>query len=271
MTTKHNKKRNTAFIFEALSMEMTKAIISKDEQKRNTIASIVKANFAKGTELRKELDIYRQLNESSEMDKEMATRILQEAKTQHQSIDKDKLFAEQTALINAINKSLSKNVFSNFVGNYKHLATISQIFNSDAKIKERILMENTIVSAMTKEEEPENMKSVDNVVYKTFAKSFNEQYSEILPESQKALLGKYITSFSDNGLDFKLYLNEEVGRLKEKVKESLETEEIKSDKEMTESTNRVYELLEDIAKRPIDDEVVEKVLNVQSFVQEVES
>lgn len=271
MTTKHNKKRNTAFIFEALSMEMTKAIISKDEEKRNTIASIVKTSFAKGTELRKELDIYRQLSESSEVDQALATRILQEAKSQHQKIDKDKLFAEQTALINKINKTISKSVFSNFVGNYKHLATISQIFNSDAKIKERILMENTVVTAMTIDSEQENMKPVDNVVYKTFAKAFNEQYSDILPEEQKALLGKYITSFSDNGIDFKVYLNEEIGRLKEKVQESLEAEEIKADAEMSDSTRKVYSLLEEIASKPIDDEVVEKVLNVQSFVREVES
>jgi hypothetical protein len=271
MKAKHNKKRNTAFIFEALSREMTKAIISKDEARRGTIASLVKQNFAKGTEMRKELDLYRELNESSEESKEVATRIVQEAKSQHHKIDKDKLFAEQTALINSINKELSRAVFSNFIGNYKHLATISQIFNSDANIKERILMENTVIAAMTKEQSPENMKSVDGVVYKSFAKSFNEQYSEILPEEQKRLLGKYISSFSNNGLEFKVFMNEEIGRLKEKVKESLILEEIKSDKEMRESTEKVYDLLESLAKKPIDDEAVEKVLNVQGFVREVES
>ena len=271
MKAKHNKKRNTAFIFEALSREMTKAIISKDDARRGTIASLVKKNFAKGTEMRKELDLYRELNESSEESKEVATRIVQEAKSQHQKIDKDKLFAEQTALINSINKQLSKAVFSNFIGNYKHLATISKIFNSDANIKERILMENTVVAAMTKETEPENMKSVDGVVYRTFAKSFNEQYSEILPEEQKALLGKYISSFSDNGLEFKVFMNEEIGRLKNKVKESLQAEEIKTDKTMSESASKVYELLQDIAKKPIDDQIVEQVLNVQNFVKEVES
>ena len=271
MKAKHNKKRNTAFIFEALSREMTKAVITKDDSKRQTIASIVKNKFAKGTELRKELDLYRALNESSTEDKEIAHRIVQEAKVQHQGIDKEKLFAEQTNLINTINKKLSKAVFSNFVGNYKHLATISQIFNSDAKIKERILMENTIVATMTKEVEPENMKSVDNVVYKSFVKNFNEQYSEVLPEEQKELLGRYISSFSDNGVEFKMYMNEEVGRLKEKVKESLETEEISSDKEMSESTKKVFTLLEECSARPIDEELVEQVLNIQNFVKEVES
>jgi hypothetical protein len=271
MKAKHNKKRNTAFIFEALSREMTKAIITKDTSKRATIAALVKSSFAKGTELRKELDIYRELNESSTEDKETAMRIVQEAKAQHKAIDKDKLFAEQTALINTINKKLSKSVFSNFIGNYKHLATISQIFNTDANIKERILMENTVVATMTKEVETENMKSVDGVVYRSFVKSFNEQYSEILPEEQKTLLGKYISSFSDNGVEFKMYMNEEVGRLKEKVKESLDTEEIKADGEMTESTKRVYEMLEGFSDKPIDERLVEQVLNIQNFVKEVES
>ncbi len=34
MRLKHNKKRNTAFIFEALSQEMTKAIVEKDDKKK---------------------------------------------------------------------------------------------------------------------------------------------------------------------------------------------------------------------------------------------
>ena len=249
MKAKHNKKRNTAFIYEVLVREIIKQTINKD----------------------KELDIYKELNESSEANKDLAVRIVQEAKNQHGKINKEKLFTEQSALINAINKKLSKAVFSNFVGNYKHLATISQIFNNDANIKERVLMENTVVAAMTKETEPEDMKSVDGIVYKSFAKSFNEQYSSILPEEQKVLLGKYISSFSDNGLEFKVFMNEEVGRLKSRVKESMSSEEIKSDKEMTQSTKKVYELLQSFSTRPIDDDVVEQVLNVQNFVKEVES
>jgi len=268
---KHNKKRNTAFIFEALSHEMTKAIVSKDVEKKTTVVSIVKEHFRKGTQLRKELDLFQSLSVSSEAEKDMASRLVQEARTQHSSINKDKLFQEQTALINSINKRLSKNVFSNFVGNYKHLATISKMFSDDVSVKERMLLEDTVASAISKETEIDTMKSVDEVVYKTFVQKFNEEYSSILPEEQKELLKRYVSSISDNGVEFKMYLNEEVGRLKEKVQESLKSEEISSDKEMTESTTKVIGVLNEMAKKPIDEDLIRQVMNVQSFVTEVES
>ena len=271
MKAKHNKKRNTAFIFEALSREMTKTIVSKDEQRRKAIASIIKEHFKKGTQLRKELDLYRALDEHSESDEKIASKLVQEAREEYDTIDKKELFNEQTALINSINKQLSKSVFSNFVSNYKHLATISQVFNRDASVKERVLLEGTLVDSMTKPREEIEMKSVDNVVYKTFVNSFNEEYSEHLPEEQKDLLSRYIASFNDNGLELKNYLNEEVGRLKEKVDCALLTEEIATDEEMTKATKEVISLLESFAQKPIDEDIIRKVLNVQNFVREVES
>ena len=106
MKAKHNKKRNTAFIFEALSQEMTKAIVSKDEDKKATVVSIVRNSFGKGTELRKELELYQSLSEKSEVDKDMASRLVQEAKRIHSTINTEKLFLEQSALIKSINKEL---------------------------------------------------------------------------------------------------------------------------------------------------------------------
>jgi uncharacterized membrane-anchored protein YhcB (DUF1043 family) len=271
MKAKHNKKRNTAFIFEALSREMTKTIVSQDTERRNLIASIVKEHFKKGTQLRKELDLYKMLNESSETDAVLAEKILQEAKKEYDSIDKKDLFNEQTALINSINKKLSKSVFSNFVNSYKHLATISQVFNRDANVRDRVLLERTLVETMTANREETEMKPVDNVVYKTFVKSFNEEYSSHLPDEQKSLLGKYVSSFTDNGVELKTYLNEEIGRLKEAVTASFNLEEISSDEEMTESANKVFELLEGLSEKPVDESVVRDVLNVQSYIKEVES
>ena len=38
---KHNKKGNTAFLYEALVRELTKASIKKDENKKNVILSML--------------------------------------------------------------------------------------------------------------------------------------------------------------------------------------------------------------------------------------
>ena len=117
--TRHNKKRNTAFIYEALVRELTKCVVNKDEKRRGIVVSLVKEHFAKGTALRKELDLYKAIYETEGMEQHMCEKLIYEVKRSHSSLDKEEIFEEQTALINKINKTLSKNVFANFVPNYK--------------------------------------------------------------------------------------------------------------------------------------------------------
>ena len=41
MRLKHNKKRNTAFVYEALVRELTKAVIKKDNNKKKKVVAII--------------------------------------------------------------------------------------------------------------------------------------------------------------------------------------------------------------------------------------
>ena len=61
---KHNKKRNTAFIYEALVKEFTKSVIGKDAQRKATIVAIVKEHFVKASPLAEELTLYNVLLET---------------------------------------------------------------------------------------------------------------------------------------------------------------------------------------------------------------
>ena len=45
MKMKHNKKRNTAFIFEVLIRELTKSIVEKNDKQKKIIISLIKENF----------------------------------------------------------------------------------------------------------------------------------------------------------------------------------------------------------------------------------
>jgi hypothetical protein len=47
MRFKHNKKRNTAFLYESLLKEMSKSIVKKDENRKKRILSILKEFFSK--------------------------------------------------------------------------------------------------------------------------------------------------------------------------------------------------------------------------------
>jgi len=57
MKFRHNKKRNTAFLYEALVKELTKAIVNKDIKKKNALVSMLKENFSTGKVLQKELEL----------------------------------------------------------------------------------------------------------------------------------------------------------------------------------------------------------------------
>ena len=103
---KHNKKRNTAFVFETLVKEITAAIIKNDEERKNKAVKIVKKHFKPDSALRQHLDCYKSLYENQELPKEICEKILREANIASRMIDPQGLFKQQTELINDINKEL---------------------------------------------------------------------------------------------------------------------------------------------------------------------
>jgi hypothetical protein len=200
---KHNKKRNTAFLYESLIKELTRSII-------------------KGR-----------------------------------------------SLIKDMRESLSNAVFSNFISNYRDMASIGQFFNStDTTAKQRLLLESKVVNMVLKAKpESKEIKHVDNLTYKTFINKFNATYDNVLREEQKKLLTNYITSFSNNGLGLKSFMNEEIGRLKERLVESLEGPIDKPD--YKKHTKRVIEKLDSFSHKPIDEEMVKDLFFMQDLVYEV--
>ena len=160
---RHNKKRTTAFWFEVLVKELTKASIRKDEQKKQQVVSVLKKYFSKGTVLHSELDVYRSLTETTGVTKEVAEKILAEAKRVYAMIPQQDIFNNQSALISDISKSIGGGVYANFVPNYKDLATIAQIFNSAGPLASRVLMEQRQVEIMSTPEETEQELSLIHI------------------------------------------------------------------------------------------------------------
>jgi hypothetical protein len=126
---KHNKKRNTAFLYECLIKEITKAVVRKDETRKDTIIKIVKEHFTKGMPLWEDLQLYKQLQETKGLNNDFASRYILEVKKDWESLNRKDIFNQQTILIKKINESLGSDVFGNFVENYRNLATIGHFFN----------------------------------------------------------------------------------------------------------------------------------------------
>ena len=274
---KHNKKRNTAFLYEALLKEVTKAIISGDRKVKKTAISILKESFAPKTVLSEELELYKTLLETKEMNNLTAEKIVFQVRQARNNIKESDIVEAQNRLISRVNKELSSGVYSNFVPNYKNIATVSQLFSTDegnASIKSGVLLEQKIVTSMMEginTPEVPKMKPIDNLVFKSFVSKYNKEYSSGILKEQKELLNRYILSFSDNGVDISIYLNEELGRLHDALSDSLKTKEIKTDTTMLESTNKVISMIDGFREVPIDKNLVEDVLKIQNLVNEIQA
>jgi hypothetical protein len=270
MKTKYNKKRNTAFIFEVLIREGTSAILQGDHDRKNTVVKLIKKHFTPDSVLYKHLQCYQSLYETSGLDRKTCEKIMREAKLAHRVLDPHGLFVSQTDLIKDVNKELEPSVFNNFVPNYKSLANIHKMFSTSVSPKNSVILEELVLEHMSRVEEDEEQLEIDNVVVESFVDKFNTKYDNKLLAEQKQLLNLYISSFVDNSLELKMYLNEEIGRLKEKLRESKNHEDISSDESMVEKTGQVLELLEDYKNIEADQSMLLTILKVQQLVGEIE-
>jgi hypothetical protein len=269
---KHNKKRNTAFLFEALVKELTKAVVYGKKQEQRVISSIIKEHFNKSSILEKELKLYKQLCETKEFPREHAEKLVNRIKDEYEKLDEQEIFNEQSKLIAKINKTVGVQVYDNFVPNYKTLATVSQIFNRSVPQTQKIILEQEMVGALTSKliVEKKELEPIDKITFKVAIDKFNKHYNErILPE-QKELLSRFI-NFSDDDVELKIYLSEELSRIKDEIKKIKSNDIIKESYDLKDQVEELRIMVEEIKFDKVTADVVEKVLKIYEFLNEVNS
>tara|TARA_B100001094_G_C17969095_1_gene689364 strand:+ start:86 stop:901 length:816 start_codon:yes stop_codon:yes gene_type:complete len=270
MKLKHNKKRNTAFLYEVLVRHLTKSVLEKDTNKKAVVTGIIKEHFRKSTTLKRELEVYRAISDQKSLDYHLAEKLIFEAKRTYSKINKESIFKEQSDLIKKINTQLGKQAYSVFVPNYKNLASIYQILQDQLPLKSKMILEEGFVRklASNRPKIENEMRPVSSIVYKTFVRKFNDQYGDSLLQEQIYLLSKYITSFADGGADFKVYLNEEVGRLRTQVRLMSEREDIADDSLTHGKIQKILETMDTFNDKVVDKLMIEQVLKIQKLVKE---
>jgi hypothetical protein len=262
---KHNKKRNSAFLFESLVKELTKSIVYDDKERQKLLSSLIKQHFNKNNILYKELNLYKQLYETKEFPKEIAEKLVDTIKSEHEKLNETEIYNEQSKLIAKINKFVGSQVFSNFVPNYKNLATISQIFNKNVETKQKILLEQELINSITDKvlTETKEARPVENSVINRFVERFNEAYNESLLKEQKDLLSAYINA-SDESIDLKVFIHEELLRLSGELKTFEEND-------VSGNAKKVRESLESLKIESVSDELIKKIMYAQQFLHEVKN
>ena len=268
MMTKYNKKRNTAFLYEALVRELTKAALVDDKEKAAKITKIVKEHFKKDTLLYKELYLYRTLLETKDMSEpHLADRLIQESKFSYAMADRKQTFNAQTKLIDTINKQLGTSVYNNFVPNYRDLGTIHSILQGVDNTKSRVLVEDNLVKKLCGQEalnEKKEYKPIDTLVYREFVKNFNDEYGTMLSEGQKKIVSQFITSFADDGVEFKMFITEKLNELKY----ALESFEAKNPV-ISEGIQDITKKFNNFENLELNEELLLDTLKLQSLVEEI--
>ena len=86
---------------------------------------------------------------------------------------------------------------------------------------------------------------------------------------QKELLNNYVSSVNDNGIELKIYLNEEIGRIKDELLNIKKSENFDSD--IKEKLGKVYNVLDETKNKQIDTETLEVVLSAQQLLEDIQN
>jgi hypothetical protein len=226
---KHSKYKNTGILFELLVRKLTSETMTSD---KTLTLDIIKKYFGKNTELAKELQLYNNLIKEQFKSEAYALEFIREVKLAHNKLNQSILKRQRYNLVKEISENfVFENMSKTRINNYKVLASINMLFeHSEFSNPKQIMNCKTIIvengmpskkSIITKNEVLETYSKQDQdmriLSYNLLIKKFNNKYN-VLSESQKKLLGKYITSVND-GTAFKQYIKQIIPDIKKHLKE----------------------------------------------------
>ena len=220
---KHSKFKNTGFLFELLTRQVTLEIINGSDEKAK---KIIKEFYGRGTELSKELRLFNLLINEKYNTESKSEKFIEAILEAHTTLDYKKLQREKYNLIKSIKENFEiDNFLSSPVTNYKILASIHKlfegkthnvldvkdIFNSKLTIVEHI-SSNSQISLKEKEDKlveeyKKQEKDLRLLTYKILVETFNKKYTN-LNHSQKSLLREYINNVTNTSKFNEYFSNE---------------------------------------------------------------
>ena len=220
---KHSKFKNTGFLFELLTRQITVEILNGSDEKAK---GIIKEFYGRGTELSKELRLFNLLINEKYNTENKAEKFIDVVLEAHTKIDYKKIQREKYNLVKAIKENFEINNFlASPVTNYKILASIHKLFeakkNDILDVKDVFDSKLTLVEHISSnspklkekedklvEEYRKQEKDLRLLTYKILVETFNKKYTN-LNDSQKSLLKEYINNVT-NTSKFNEYFESEL-------------------------------------------------------------
>jgi len=219
---KHSKFKNTGFLFELLTRQITLEILNNSPEKAK---KIVAEFFGNGTELSKELRLYKLLIDEKYNTESKAEKFIDAILEARTKLDEQKLIKEKYNLVKAIKETFEiDNFLTSPVTNYRVLASIHKLFEAkksdisdikdifDSKLT---LVEHISTSSPTLKQKEDRLvedykkqeKDLRLLTYKILLETFNKKYSN-LNDVQKNLLREYINNVTNTSKFGEYYSNQ---------------------------------------------------------------
>ncbi len=225
---KHSKIKNTGILYELLTRQITVDVLNGKDSKA---VDIVKEAFNENTCLGRELQLYKLLTEKNYKSENKANHLFEIVVKSRRRISNAKIKNEKYNLIKKINESFNaKDFFNGRIPNYKLLASIYNVFQSESSqdeynaeqvlnskftVLEHITNKNINNKQEVIKEYSQNDKDLRLLTYKILVDKFNKKYKS-LDESQKGLLKNYINNISNTN-QMRQFVSEEVKSVREKL------------------------------------------------------
>ena len=203
----HNKKRNTALLYEFLVRTVSAALVEGDKKTSATALKILRNFYKPGTQLYKEFRLFNSLVKTTVSSDGVSTSILSEAKAAAALINVEALDREKSQLIRSINHLIkNENFYDQPVNEYRTYATIQTLLNEwrkkpgtvdidtvakyEQQLRDWLVMEKKEHSHSITEDSP----GTSRLLMKVMMKKLNEKYSSTLNSDQKEIIRSYAFS-----------------------------------------------------------------------------
>jgi hypothetical protein len=278
---RHNKKRNSALLYEFLIRHISGCLINDDKQGAAKAMDISKRYFSQGTALRDELNLFNSILKTNVKSRDSAQRILNEVLRDAARMNSRRLDAEKSNLIKEVNYSFDDRFYRYKIPNYTVYASICTLLNEKRNKKKvlssvnRIKLEDSVVEHLVNKEAPVNggLKidpNYNNVVYRFATQKFHKKYENKLNESQKRLLTKYaVYLISENKDAMDKAIQTEVANIKKRLV-NIQDVSVMKDKELMSKLRECYTKLSEVNFDVITEEKILELLKYVKLADEVE-
>lgn len=260
---KHSKQRNVGIMFEILNHAVLNEISKGHNKTATGIFSVIKKHFMAESEISKAYRVYSQLLYSEARNPYYATRFFANlVKEYNQTVDRQKLYNENTQLLDEINKVCNrKSIMKVNVPNYKIFASFNILINENSikqggqylSSRDRMNCEQNIFEHLVENKEAKRImdanahhtdKPTEQLQTETLAlgialKNFDKKYGKLLTTEQKDCLVKYYTTKDER--NFSTWIKKRVDNILDEVadkKSNVDNEKIRTKIELVEQKLR---------------------------------